>query len=343
MRILFILPCCIGDVVMATAALAALHDAYPQAHISWAVGSWSRQAIEFHPAVNEILDTGDEALPVKSWKGFWEFVGKLRAGRYDLAVSLVRSPLMSLALLLSGIPKRAGLDSAGRGFGYNYRAKIKPDEARPEAEIYLDVIKALGHKTEGYQANLPVLDAARDEVAEILSQKAIKQYIILNPAGGSNPGMEMDIKRWPVENFAEVGDWLAMETGAQLVLLGGPKDEELVTKLRETLRTQSISFVGKLSFPQIGALAAGSQLYLGNDTGLTHLAAASGAKTAMVLGPSDPKRYAPYTQKSIALWKERKLKAGGVAAADTSSWDWAWDGITANDALAQLRQFLYAR
>jgi hypothetical protein len=63
----------------------------------------------------------------------------------------------------------------------------------------------------------------------------------------------------------------------------------------------------------------------------------------MILGPSDPKRYAPFTEKSIALWKETPLKAGGVASADTSAWDWAWDGITTNDALAQLRQFLYAR
>jgi ADP-heptose:LPS heptosyltransferase len=343
MRILFILPCCIGDVVMATAALAALHDAYPQAHISWAVGSWSRQAIEFHPAINDILDTGTEALPVKTWRGFWDFVGKVRAGRYDIAVSLVRSPLMSLALFVSGIPKRAGPDSNGRGFGYNYRAKIDPNEARHEAETYLDVVKALGIKVDGYQANLPVSETARGEVAEILAQKAIKQYIVLNPAGGSNPGMEMDVKRWPIENFAEVGDWLSMETGAQLVLLGGPNDEELVTKLRETLRTQSMSFVGKLTFPQIAALAAGSMLYLGNDTGLTHLAAASGAKTAMIMGPTDPKRYAPFSKRSIALWKETRIKAGGVAAADTSSWDWAWDGITANDALAQLRQFLYAR
>jgi ADP-heptose:LPS heptosyltransferase len=220
---------------------------------------------------------------------------------------------------------------------------VNPLEARHEAEIYLSVVKALKIRTEGYQANLPVLETAREEVAELLAQKGLRQYIILNPAGGSNPGMQMDSKRWPVANFAEVGDWLSMETGAKLVLVGGPKDEELVTALREKLRTQSISFVGKLSFPQIGALAAGSMLYLGNDTGLTHLAAAVGAKTAMILGPSDPKRYAPYTQRSISLWRETALHAGGVAAAETSQWDWARDGITVNDALAQLRQFLYSK
>jgi ADP-heptose:LPS heptosyltransferase len=343
MRILFVLPCCIGDVVLATAALSALRDAYPQAHITWALGSWAKQAVNYHPALNAVLDTGAEALPVKSWDGFRSFVKQVRAENFDLAVSLVRSPLMSLALMLSGIPKRAGLHSGWRGFGYTLRVPVNPLEARHEAEIYLSVVKALGIRTEGYQANLPVLDSAREQVAELLAQKGIRDYIILNPAGGSNPGMQMDSKRWPLANFAEVGDWLSMETGAKLVLLGGPKDEALVTGLRESLRTQSMSFVGKLSFPQIGALAAGAMLYLGNDTGLTHLAAASGAKTAMILGPSDPKRYAPFTKRSISLWRETALHAGGVAAAETSGWDWARDGITVNDALAQLRQFLYSR
>jgi heptosyltransferase II len=329
--------------VLATAALAALRAAHPQAHISWAIGSWSRQAIQYHPAISSILDTGKEALPVKSWAGFWDFVKQARAGHYDLAVSLVRSPLMSLALFAAGIPKRAGLNSNGRGFAYNIRVPINPLEARHEAEIYLSVVRALGIETEGYEANLPVPDTARDEVEELLSQKAVRDYIVLNPAGGSNPGMQMDSKRWPIANFVEVGDWLAMETGAKPVLLGGPDDEALVTSLRESLHTQSISLVGKLSFPQIGALAAGSMLYVGNDTGLTHLAAASGAKTAMIFGPSEPKRYAPYTKRSIALWKETAIRAGGVAAADTSGWDWARDGISATDALHQLRQFLYEK
>ena len=55
MRIVFIRPCCIGDVVLATAALSALRAAYPGAHITWAVGGWSRHAIEYHPAVDAIL------------------------------------------------------------------------------------------------------------------------------------------------------------------------------------------------------------------------------------------------------------------------------------------------
>lgn len=137
-RIVLILPCCIGDVVMATATLKALRRAYPSAHLTWAVGSWSKPTIERHPDIDELLDTGADALPVKTVGGFIRFVRQLRAGHYDLAVSLVRSPLMSLALAFTGIPYRAGLDSAGRGFGYNIRAPIDPDVPRNEAEIYLE-------------------------------------------------------------------------------------------------------------------------------------------------------------------------------------------------------------
>ena len=130
---------------------AALRQAYPDAHITWAVGGWSRRAIEHHPAIDAILDTGDAALPVKSVGGFWRFVRQLRAGNFDLAVSLVRSPLMSAAIWLSNIPQRAGLDSNGRGFGYTIRAKVNPTEAQHEAEIYLSVIAAMGFDVTGYR------------------------------------------------------------------------------------------------------------------------------------------------------------------------------------------------
>ena len=125
-RIVLVRPCCIGDVVMATAALSALREKFPEAHISWAVGPWSARAIAHHPALDAIVDIGAD-MPLKSLTACLRLVKLLRAGDYDTAVSLVRSPLMSLAVRLSGIPVRAGLDSGGRGFGYNLRVPVDPD------------------------------------------------------------------------------------------------------------------------------------------------------------------------------------------------------------------------
>src|SRR5688572_1983202 len=95
-RIVLVLPCCIGDVVLATATLQALRRGYPDAHITWAVGSWSKPAVEHHDLLDAVLDTGNDALPVRTPGGFWRFTRQLRDGHYYLLVSLVRSPLMSV-------------------------------------------------------------------------------------------------------------------------------------------------------------------------------------------------------------------------------------------------------
>lgn len=340
-RILFIRPCCIGDVVMATGALSALRQTYPQAHITWALGTWSAQSVDYHPAIDAVLDTGSADLPVREWGGFWRFVKSLRAGNFDMAVSLVRSPLMSLAVLLSGIPMRVGLDSAGRGFGYNLRIPIDPDEARHEGDIYLSVIEALAGKSLKSYANLPVLDSARNTLQPRLQSLNIRApYILAHPGGGSNPGMQMDSKRYPLDSFAQVLNRVAGATSAQVILIGGPKDSEMAQAVENQLSVESVSLVGELTFTEIGALAEKSLLYIGNDTGLTHIASAVGAKTVMIMGPTDPRRYAPYTQNSLALWKPVDLKSGGVATAHAQAWDWSRDGITVDDAVAQILDFI---
>jgi ADP-heptose:LPS heptosyltransferase len=340
-RIVLILPCCIGDVVLATAMLKALRRAYPGAHISWAVGSWSKGVVKRHDLLDAVLDTGEAALPVKAPGGLLRFAWQLRTGKFDLAVSLVRSPLMSLAVLLSGIPYRAGLDSGGRGFGYNIRASINPAQARHEAEIYLDVGRALGIDTADCWANVPVYPAERDTIQRFLTEKGIHEpFIIANPAGGRNPGMVMDAKRWPPENFAALVERLSVLLKAQVILLGGPNDGIIVESVGSKMKMPPPAFVGGLTFEQIAALATLSALYIGNDTGLTHLAAAAGARTVMILGPSDPARYAPYAPNAIALWKPTRVQSGGVTAGTPEGWDWARDGIDVAEAETKILRFL---
>lgn len=335
-RIVLILPCCIGDVVLATATLMALRRAYPQTHITWAVGSWSKGVIEHHPMLDAVLDTGTEALPVKSASGFIKFVRQLRAGHFDLAVSLVRSPLMSAALLLSGIPQRAGLDSAGRGFGYTVKAPIDPNQPRHEAEIYLDVPRALGLDVTGCIANVPV----DTESLKRLQGNVTTPYVVINPTGGRNPGMTMDSKRWPPDSFAALADKLAPQLEAQVVLIGGPHDATIVSAVASSLHVPFTRLDGQLSFGETAALASQALLYIGNDTGVTHLAAAAGAKTVMILGPSDPQRYAPFTPDSLALWKPAAVSQRGVAGGQAADWDWARDGVSVDEVLQKVIPFI---
>ncbi|MCY3978690.1 MAG: glycosyltransferase family 9 protein [Chloroflexi bacterium] len=339
-RIVLARPCCIGDVVMATAALSALRNAFPDAQITWAVGPWSARAIAHHPAIDSILDTGAD-MPLRSPGSMLRFVSRLRAGQFDLAVSLVRSPLMSLAIYLSGIPVRAGLDSGGRGFGYNLRVPIDPAARERESEIYLSVVSAIAGREVHAYANLPVADAARRAVrARLAAADIASRFIVAHPGGGDNPGARLASKRYPPAQFAELLNRLSEASEAEVILLAGPGDGELVSEVASRLTAPASQWVGALDFQEIGALAADALVYIGNDTGLTHLAAASGARAVMLMGPTDPQRYAPFTPDHLALWKPVELQAGGAAQAGGADWNWARDGISVDDAVERILAYL---
>lgn len=302
-RIVILRPCCIGDVVMATAALTALRESFPSAHISFATGAWSARAIAGHPGLDEILAIGAD-MPTHKPGSFWRLVRRLRAGQFDLAVALVRSPVMSLAAWMAGIPLRAGLDSGGRGFGYNLRVEVDPAAPEHEAELYLRVAGAAAGRSLRAYANLPLDETALAAVRARLRATGIgKSFIVAHPGGGSNPGAQLPAKQYPPAQLAVLLDTLVKATDAELILLGGPGDTKLVAAVAGHLQAPARQWAGALSFAEIGALAAAARLYIGNDSGLTHLAAASGAKTIMLMSITDPRRYAPLTANSLALHK----------------------------------------
>lgn len=340
-RIVLVRPCCIGDVVMATAALSALRDVFPDSQITWAVGPWSAPAIDHHLAIDSILDTGAD-MPLRSPGSMLRFVNRLRAGQFELAVSLVRSPLMGLAIYLSGIPVRAGLDSGGRGFGYNLRVPIDPAVREHESEIYLKVISAIAGRAVSAYANLPVTNTAQTAIRKRLATAEIASpFIVAHPGGGANPGAQLTRKRYPLAQFAEILNRVTDASDAEVILLGGPDDCELVSEVASRLTAPTSRWVGVLDFQEIGALAAEALFYMGNDTGLTHLAAASGARAVMLMGPTDPRRYAPYTPDHLALWKPVEIQAGGAARAGGANWDWARDGISVEDAVERILAYLF--
>jgi ADP-heptose:LPS heptosyltransferase len=113
-----------------------------------------------------------------------------------------------------------------------------------------------------------------------------------------------------------------------------------VQTVQAAMHLPSLALIGELSFGEIAALATLSAIYIGNDTGLTHLAAAAGAKTAMILGPSDPARYAPFAPNAIALWKPTTLRREGVSAGAPPDWDWERDGINVDEAQREISEFL---
>lgn len=321
-RVLVLKPCCIGDVLMATPALHALRRGLPQARIAVGVGSWSRAALEGNPDVDELIDTGTVGIRGQYSPGdVLALARRLRQGRFDAALVLDRSPVVALLPWLAGIPLRAGLDSRGRGFGLQVRLHVPRRGARHEVDLYLDVVRAAGIPVDGSGDALSVdasmetrrlrftpAPAACAEVEQLVRSLGLAgraPLVVIHPGGGTNPGMALALKRWPAERFGLLAARLERELGAAVVITGAAPDRQACARAAATARQAGgapYNLCERLSFGQLAALAARCDLYIGNDAGTTHLAAAAGAPVLSLFGPTAPYTYGPVAPGSAAVW-----------------------------------------
>jgi len=154
-----------------------------------------------------------------------------------------------------------------------------------------------------------------------------RSFAVLHPGGGQNPGMTLDAKRWPLEYFARLARRLIEKSRNAVVVVGGPDDAGLTAAVKG-LVDLPVTDWGGVEWDEIGALAERAALYVGNDTGATHMAVAVGCKTVMVMGPSDPRRYAPFAvpSQAVAVWKPWAVPQQGVRGG-AKRFDWQRDGI----------------
>ncbi|MCC7207305.1 MAG: glycosyltransferase family 9 protein [Anaerolineae bacterium] len=345
-RILLLKPCCIGDVIFATPLLGVLRRAYPDSRIDWAVASPAAGALHGHPHIHTRIDTGPLANPAARPSSLLRLVGALRRGRYDLIVVPDRSRLLAWAALLGGAPVRAGLDSGGRGATYTVRAPVDPHAVRHEAEIYLDVARAMGLDARDAWASAPPSPAALADADALLRELDVdgRRLALVHPGGGVNAGMRMVEKRWPAPNFAALAERVAAALGpdARIAVLGRQSDQAATDTFRAHLQTPPLDLSNRLSLAVTAALASRCALYIGNDNGVAHLAAAAGARTLLIFGPSDPRRYGPFAPPDRAryAWRPVVLPASGVSAGAPLDFDWARDGVTVDEAWEQARALL---
>lgn len=296
-RIVVLRRCCLGDVLMTTPLLRALDQAYPDASITYAVGRWSAAALANNPHLDRTLLLPDRPM----FQDWVRIIGRLRRERFELAFLPERSPLVHLAAWLAGIPRRAGIDSAHRGFALT--DPVPTRGVRHETDLALDLARALA--LPGHARRLIYRPGAtsRKQVTKLLQTHTVSSPLfVVHPGGGVNPGVTMDSKRWRPERFAAVTDALLDRHGGSALLVGGPSDREAVAATEAAMRHAAINLCAALDLDALAALCLRATLYLGNDAGTTHLAEACGAPTVVVFGPTDPAMYGPVDDIGEAVW-----------------------------------------
>ena len=284
--------CCLGDVLASTALLDAMRRRYPLSRLDYATSSYSQPALAGNPDVSHVIQPT---------------VAELRHGRYDVAITLERSPLAGMLPWLAGIPIRVGLNSLSRGFAHNLRVACPAD--RSEAALALDCAAALDIPVAGARPKFCPSEAELARAEELLAGAGTAPLVAMAPGGGVNPGMRLVTKRWPAERFAALADRLSRD-GLRTVLVGGPEDAALSNG-------DALDLIGKISLGETAAIIQRCRLFVGNDSAPLHLAAAVGTPWVGIFGPSDPMRHRPLgAGEVVAAPIPRSAYRNGYADAD---------------------------
>ncbi len=339
-HIVVIKPCCIGDLIMTTPLLDVIRHAYPGASISYVAGAWSKVVPEHHPAVDAVIDCGTTGIPGRySLRDYMKLARQLRKHHFDMAFVLDRSPMLTLLPWLAGIPRRVGPDSLGRGFSLTDRVHVSssPRHLQHQADIYLDLARAIGLRVDAPRMRFLPTEAERQTV-----NPPRRMRVAVFPGGGSNPGMELSAKRWPLDRYRELVQKLLDELDAEILLVGGPDDASLNQQLLDELHApvdRVINIAGRTTFGELAAQLEQCSLFIGNDSSAMHLAAAVNIPVIAIFGPTSPQEYGPYPlddPQHIALWRPAtgqpcfflgKMRNPNCTCIESVTVEDAWDAV----------------
>jgi len=290
-RVLIIKPSSLGDVIHATPILPALRALLPDAHVSWVVNKSLRSLLEGRPDLDQVItyDKGGSGITARGLVGLSKLCATLTRSRFDLTIDLqglLRSGLMTAA---AGSPVRVGLEDAREGARFFYTHRVSASRTSIHAvDRVLIVAEALGLESPKAEFRPPVREEDEEWAGRALEGVPGPRLIL-------NMGARWETKRWPVEHFAEVARRAVSEFGAGIVAVGASEDRHLAEALQRHLGAIPVlDLCGRTNLLQLAAVARRADLFLSNDTGPIHLAAAVGAPVVGVYTSTDPLLTGPY-------------------------------------------------
>jgi ADP-heptose:LPS heptosyltransferase len=233
---------------------------------------------------------------------FLGFLGRLRDTAPDLAVDLHGGRTSGLLTFLSGARLRAGHTRAKRHYLYNM--KVNLSEQGHKAESYAEIARFAGAEAVGSGGPLRTSGPEKESLRVKLADAGIsmERKIICIHAGAGKMH-----KQWTSEGFASLSDWLS-SLGFQVVFVGGGRDRKKTIEVLAYLENGAFDLVDRLTVGELMALFGISSLFIGNDSGPMHLAAATGTPVAAFFGPSVEKRWGPLARRSVILRGEARCE-----------------------------------
>jgi heptosyltransferase-2 len=284
-KVLVRVPNWLGDAVISLAAVRALRSVLPHAEIAVAVRPYLADFYARESAIDRVIPYTARTLTAKR-----EFARSLRPHHFDLAVLLQNAFDAALLAWMANIPERIGYRRDARGLLLTHAIPVPEpgDIPRHERFYYLELLRRAGmieHLPPSEEIRLDHVDAARESgLAHIAALGAPTPVIGVSP-GAAYGGA----KRWFPERFAEAA--IALSPVARSVLVFGSASDRVACDhvaaalARSPLTVRNL--VGQTTLVEFINLASACRLFLTNDSGSMHVAAALGVPTVAVFGPTD--------------------------------------------------------
>lgn len=276
----------LGDVVLSLPALRAIRGRFPTARITIVVGKPAGEIVKLSGFADEVLEVDRVALrdgvKLVSIGKIFRFVGEVRKAKYDFVIDLHSLSETNLLGFLSGAPRRLYARRPGRSLDYLANFQPRPPREAKHAHAvdrYLDVIKPLGIENAPRLPTLKTATAADQSVETMLKKEKANSGALLV---GLFPGAGHESRRWPLEHFAEVADHLIRNEDVRVIVFAGPEERPLIPQMKTLFPAKTI-FLDRLTIPQLLSAQARLTLFVSNDTGPAHTAAAVGTPVVLIM------------------------------------------------------------
>ncbi|MFO0823212.1 MAG: lipopolysaccharide heptosyltransferase II [Gemmataceae bacterium] len=309
-RIALFLPNWVGDVVMATPAVRAIHTAFPEAELTAVCKPYVADVLAGSPWFRDTI-LSDKRGP-KSQRLF-AVAAKLRESRHDAAVLFSNSFRTALMARLGRCGRVVGFARYGRSFLLTDRLHYKTDDRgrfvpSPMIDDYNRLAVALGTSDPGYRMELFTTAADEADADAVWERFDLQQYprlIALNPGAAFGAA-----KHWPTAHFAELARTLTARLGCGVLVLCGPSERDMARRIVEESRSPHAFSLSDnaLSLGLTKAIVRRANLLVTTDSGPRHFAAAFNRPVVSLFGPTHIEWTETYFEKAINL--QKKLSCG---------------------------------
>lgn len=294
----------IGDVLLSTPVFRGLREAFPAATLTALVARGTEEVLLHHSDVDEVLTVdraGEGTGSWHRWSDHLRLVRRLRERRFDVAIDLTDGDRAAFLTWASGARLRVGFNQERRFRGHAYH-HVVPTLAgkRHRLEVDLEALRTLGLPVRVVAPTIAVPSEAEAAVEQLLARKGVlrdRDLVLIHP------GARWWFKAWPTERFVALADGIGQELGTQVMIAGGPGDVEVAEAMRRQMRSPAILVAGETSILELAAVLKRCRLFVGNDNGPMHIAAAVGTPVVGLFGPTDPAEWGPRGEGHVALYK----------------------------------------